>query len=345
MPINFDELPLSAEGKQKLLAKFHSSDDATKSRVLQKVNIPMQLQDQNPGLRSVEPVTDTLKKGLEAYEENAPILEEGLKGAGINPTLAKAAATTFKYIPEIAGGAKGAAEVGPSVVKGAVNMGKAIKSGYTGFRDALKGTGEKEVMALSEKMAELPLKQGAKQEATLALKKTAQKGIQTAEEEAGIGLSNTPSTVIRANLKSPDKVVQFADRMDYMTQNGTKGLEKASTKVLSHYREITKAALKDKTLPQDVKIRLEKSQKVLNEAISSRVPAVGEELSKFKEIQGVLESLGPQFKKEKQMLQLALKKAQNLAKRQQGIRTGAKWATAGGLSGVGMAAAKKLMGS
>ena len=353
MATPFDHLPkfqkLPPEAQKQIMERFSQKPEEEKMQIMGKVGTPMSVQDNDPGLQPVEPVSDLMIKGTAAYKETAPDLENALIESGFNPKIAKAVGATFAHIPEIAGGAKSAIEVGPGLAKGAVSVGKSLKAGYTGVRDAIKGTGQKEVMALSEKAAELPIKQTATQEAALAAKQAAGKGIQAAEEKAGIGLSNTPSTVIRGNLKSPDKVVNFADRMERITKNGPEGLEKASTKVISHFRETTKAALKDKTLPQDVRIRLEKAQTVLNDSLSPRVPEVGQQVNKFKEAIKVLEGLGPQFKKEKHMLELALVKARNLAKTQQGIRTGAKWAAGGGAGGVatgiGYTIGKKLLGS
>lgn len=349
MATPFDHLPkfqrLPDEAKTKILEKFGQKSEAEQMQIMGKIGTPMSVQDQNPGLQSVEPVTDTLKKGLESYKEQAPTLTEGLTEAGFNPKLAQVAGKVFAHVPDIAAGAKGVAEVGPSLVKGAVKMGKAVKSGFTGVKDALKGTGEKQVMRLSEEIAELPIKQTAKQEAALVVKKASHQGIQAAEESAGIGLKNVPSSGIRAATKNPERIAKFADKMDRLTRNGGAALDNASPKVLSNMREFMKAALRDKTLPQDVSIKFKAAQKVVNDKIAKQVPEVGQALGKFKEITQVLETMPAQFKKEKQLLQLALKKAQNLAKTQQGIRTGAKWASVGGATGAGAAIAKKFLGS
>jgi hypothetical protein len=357
MATPFDHLPkfqaLPDDVKAKILDKFNQKPEEEKMQIMGKIGTPMSAQDADPGLKPIEPVTDTLKKGLESYKENAPTLEEGLVGSGINPSLAKVASTVFAHIPDIASLAgsglpvnrvKTVAGVTESlaspVIKGSKSALNAAKAGYITVANAIKGTGEKEAMALSEKLAELPLKQTAKQELAIQTKKAAQKGIQVAEQKAGIGLNSVSSEEISATLKNP---ASFADKMERITSKGVEGLDNASPKVLSSYRETIKAAIADKNLPQGVKVKLMQSQKVLNDAIAKNVPEVGKEMGKFKEIQQVLDNLGPQFKKEKQLLQLALKKAQNLSKTQQGIVKGAKTVALGGAAGAGAYIARKAL--
>ncbi len=252
--------------------------------------------------------------GREAFDVKGERIAEDL-APKVGPHLAAAAGTAFALLPNIAEAAVSIKGMG-AAKKGFTAAGEALAESTVG--KAVRYTGEKGAAELTEKIAALPLKQTAKKELALGVKKTAQEGIQAAEKKAGIGLKTVSSEEIASVLKTPEKVAKYADRTLELANKGM--FDQASPKILNNTRETIKAALADKTLPQGVKIKLMESQKVVNEAIAKNIPEVGEELSKFKDISKVIEELPSQFKREKQSMLLALKRMQNLAKEQARIR-------------------------
>lgn len=280
-------------------------------------------------LESGKPMPAVLQPTSEIFNiagEN--LAEKAAQSFPSHPQLAAAAGTAIQMIPHIVASLpmeKGA-EMG---VEGAKSASKAIAD--TSVGQALRGTGNKAVAALSEKMAELPINQGAKIAESQSLRLAAKKGIQTAEEKAGLGLTQIQG---KRELLSD----AFAAKMARLADLGPEKLaQQANPETLQTLRKTVQMGFKEggENAPLYAK-----ANKAFSDALGLQHPDIQDALSKYAQIEQVIKDLPAQATKEKQMLKLALVKARNLAKSQAGIRK-----TIGTVAtvGIGGAIAERLL--
>lgn len=346
MPTAFDHLDsfknLDNETKQAVLKKFNTLSPEDQQTVMAKIGTPPNVRYAEPGLTPIEPVTDTLKKGLESYKANAPQLTDALTESGtMSPTMAKVVGKTFEHIPDIAM----AVDSAPSIAKAAVSGAKGaaelagsatdtLSTKLGGILDALKGTGQKQVAALTEKAAQLPITQSAKAEMAQGLRQAAKTGIQSAEEQAGLGLTN-----IQGNPKALNQT--FAVRAAKLADMGPEALaEKMDSKTLQFMRKTSELGFKQGGADAPL---YAKAKKAFTDALGLQQPEIKDALTKYQQIEQVISDLPAQFKKEKQALTLALTKARNLAKAQAPIRKTVQYMAGGGAAAAGYRAIKKSL--
>lgn len=215
---------------------------------------------------------------------------------------------------------------------------------------ALRNTGANESMALGEKLAELPLAQTAERVAKEGLKKEAGSAIGKAEKALGIDQATGSASLRRAAVKTAEAATKFADRGAKLSEKGAKRLaEIASPESLQFYRKTAGDALKmhGRSLTNEARNKLMQTQKTFADAIGltkeGAEAGFSEAVNKFAEMDKVIKALPAKFTKEKQLLNLALVKAKNLAKKQAPIRKAAGWTGVGlGTTAVGGAITKML---
>ncbi len=355
MSTPFDHLDkfktLPPEVQSKIVEKFNTLPDEDKQTVMGKINTPMANRGtEGGGLQSVEPITDTLSKGLKSFKENAPLLSDALTEAGINPKLAQFAGKTFEHIPDIAMLAEG----GPSAVKNTVKGAKAIGEAAmeSSFGKALRYTGEKEAGKISEELAALPLRVTEDVTKGKEALTTAGKGIQKAEEVLNIGQKNTSVAGRRVSIDTPEKIVKFADRAEQLAQKGSDRLaEIGHPETLQFYRKTAEDALSKagNTVAKETRNKLYAIKQTFTEAIGKTKEGIeagfDEAMNKYKDIKKLVDALPAEATKEKRTLQLALQKAKNVAKQQARLRTTVGYSTGGAIAlGVGKKAYDKVTG-
>lgn len=346
MATPFDHLEqfksLSPEVQGKIVERFNTLPEDDRHTIMGKINTPMSARGtEGPGLQNVS-LTPLQKTAME--EQGPEEIATGLVGKGFDPKLAAAAGTAFRMIPEALmalPGFKG----GKAAVEGAEVAGK--KLAETGIGKAIRYTGEKEVARISEKIAELPLKQTAKSELAKETLTEAGKGIGKAEKALNIGQSASSASTRRVNIDSPEAITKFADRAAQLANRGAEKLGKVGNpETLQFYRKTAEDALKKggKTLSNETRNKLYQIEQTFGEAIGNtkegKEAGFDSAMSTYKEIQEIIKRLPAEAKKEKQLLQVALVRAQNEAKKQARTR---KLAGAGAVAaGVALAGRKAV---
>lgn len=341
MPTPFDHLEdfktLPPRIQKKVVDKFNTLDPEQKQTVMGKINTPMQMRGLEPGITPVEPVSDLAVKGLESYKQNAPILTEALAESGVNPKLAKVVGKTFEHIPDIAG----LAATGPRVAKAVPEIAKAAAESTIG--KAIWNTGANEVARLTEKVAELPVKQIAKKELAETSLQEAGSEIGKAEKILGIDKSNTSAWLRRSAVKTAEAATKFADRAGKLADKGADRLaELGNPNILQFYRKTASDALSKygNSLAKETKTKLYQIQKTFGEAIGTTTEgsktAFKESVSRYSEMAKLISKLPKESIKEKRLLELALAKAKNIQAKQSGIRKAIGY-TGGAAVGLGVA--------
>lgn len=330
-------------------------EDQERLRLIQIQKRKLQLQQANPDQQPFNPATDDkplepllspFVSGDKPFDTTGEHIATGLAEKGIHPNIAATAGTAFQMIPDLLmtlAGGKGA-KAGATVVKeGAEALGE------TAIGQALKGTGQKAVSALSEKAATLPLKQTLKKTLAESTQKEAGAAIGKAEKLLNIAQKDTSTAARRVVIATPEKMARFADRASRLAEKGADKLaEMASPETLQFYRKTAEDALSraGKTISKEAKNKLYQTKQVFTEAIGKtaegKAAKFNEAVSRYKEIGDVIKKLPAEAKREKQLLTLALQRAKGLAKSQAGIRDVAGKVIGGAATGVGLGGAYKL---
>lgn len=314
---NYKALP--NEVKTKIMDRFNTLPDTDKETIMSKVNTPMGNRGYEKPLQDVS-ITPLTKGEFQKTGEDvaAGMMTKGMINSNIDPYIAATVGTTIAMIPHVA-----AAMVGPKGVKagGEAATGMVEAAANTTVGKAIRQTGTKEAARLTEKIAEVPLKQTAKLEAATMLKKEAGKAIGEAEKGLEIGAKDFSSETMRRVTKSPDRVVRFAERATKLTEKGADWLaDKANPEQLQLFRKTAQQSIKMGKVVDDLtRSKLYEINKVFGEALGKKSTQFGEALGRYKEASAVLDGLPAQFTKEKQLLKLALTKAHNTAAAQMSL--------------------------
>lgn len=315
---NYKSLP--QEAKTKIMARFMALPDADKQTIMSKVNTPMGNRGYEAPLQDVSLTPLTTGEFQKTGEDvSAKMMTKGMINSNIDPYLAATVGTTIAMIPHIA-----AAMIGPKGVKsaGEAATGALEAAGETTVGQAIRQTGAKEVAQISEKLAEVPLKQTAKKTLATAIQKEAGKAIGAAEKELGIGVKDTSSTVMRKVTGNPDKLTRFSDRIKPLLEKGAEWLaEHGTPEQLQLFRKTASQGVKQAgTLIDDgTKATLAEANQVFGQALEKKSANFADAMGRYKEATKVLEELPAQFTKEKQLLKLSLTKAHNVAAAQMSL--------------------------
>lgn len=271
---------------------------------------------------------------------------ETLAQEGLRPPFAR---ESIPVSPEIAAGVGTAVSMTPDIAmsvggpQGAIRQtAGAIKSGIKGMvPEVLKNTGDEQVGMIREKLVELPVKMTEKGKALDTMRGAAKQGIQAAEKAAGIeGAAGMSSSKMEALISNKKSLSNFADRMGRISEKGPAYLaEKADIKTLQRFNKVLQEGIKKGGLNDVTIAQMEKSRAVIKEAIGLKAPGVKEALGSYKTIEEAISALPKEAQAQAKVLRLALRKAQNLAKRQAEARGLLK---KGAAVAVGGAVAKKL---
>ncbi len=345
MPTPFDHdsdfRALPQEVKDKIVEKFNTLAPEQRQTVMNKINTPMQVRAEEPGLQNVSMTPLTQGEFQKTGEDvSASMMTKSMVNAKIDPYLAATVGTTIAMIPHVVTsliGPKGSKTAGETAVAATEAVGS------SSVMQALKGTGKKEVMALTEKAAELPLKQAAKKELVQTTLKEAGTDIGKAEIELGIDKAHNSAALRRSVINNPDKLSRFADRGAKLAEKGADRLaELASPETLQFYRKTAQDGIgaAGRTLSKEAKAKLYEVNKVFTEAIGlskeGGAKAFGEASKRYGELQQVINNLPKEFVKQKRVLELALAKAKNLESSQSGIRKAVGY-TGGAAASLGLA--------
>lgn len=348
MPSPFDHLDsfkkLDPEVQSKINERFSTLSPEDQNKIMSKVNTPMESRGFDEPIKDIS-ITPLTKGEFQKTGEDvsAHMMTKGMINASIDPYLAATVGTTIAMIPHVA-----AAMIGPKgakkTVEGAEMAGKALAESSIG--QAIKGTGKAEVARLTEKAAELPLKQTAKSNLAQETLQVAKKGIQTTEEKLGLGMDQMDlGSQFEKIVSNKQQLSAFANKASKMADMGVDKLSEMNPSNLQTMRKIAQEGLKKggENLNDLSRVQLSKAKKVFTEALEMAKPEIKDALSKYKDIQKVINDLPAKFKEEKQTLQLALVKARNLARKQAPIRKGAAIVAGGALAATGAYEARKLI--
>lgn len=327
MPTPFDHMDsfksLDPDTQKQIMDKFSSLSDEDKQTVMSKANTPMQLRASEGATPIAGPITTALTLGVGGASEGAASELPAIARVGKN--IIETPAKTIEA----------ARSIGEIALEGVKRIGGGIGEAANSIGNALKGTGEDAVAALTEKKASLPLEQAAKSNTLNIMQQAAKNEIQTAEEKAGIGLTNVQPN---QNVLSP----AFAARAAKISDLGADRLAASmDSRTLQLMRKTTSLGFKQGGAEAPL---YAKANKVFTEALSKQQPEVGTALSKYNDIQKVINDLPDQFANQKQMLNLALAKAKNLAKSQAVVKQAVKYAGGGTAAALGYNAVKKSLG-
>lgn len=316
MATPFDHLDsfqkLDPETKAKVMDRFNTLGEEDKQKVMSKINTPMSVRDSDPGLQDVSITPLTQGEFQKTGEDvSAHMMTKGMINSNIDPYLAATVGTAIAMIPHVA-----ASMIGPSGAKAASKAVDAV--GESGVVQAIKGTGSKQVMALNEKMAELPIKQAAKKELANTTLQAAKTGIGEAEANAGVGANQLDvNSEFQRIISSKEKLSAFANRASKLADMGADKLSQMSSETLQTFRKLSQEGLKASGSLNDLsRNQLYKAKQVFTNALAQREPEIGDAMSRYNDIQKVINSLPASAKAQKQTLQLALVKAKNLAQQQ-----------------------------
>lgn len=300
-----------------------------------------------PGGIATPPIPGTLEQAkagvFENMNEAGELIAEGLASGPLktNPKLAAAVGTMYQVLPDVilstiplGGRAVKAAKV---PVKAAKAVGKAVKE--TKLGKAIRFTGAKEVERLTEKKAIEAVKSGEKAEVLGKLKKEAGEAIGEAEKALGIDISKIPSRGLKAIAKGQEGVVRFADRVSRLANKGAKKLaEIGDPKQLQFFRKAAEEALeKGKvSLTKSAQVKLFQAKKAFTEAISLRGKQFKEAMSRFDDVQKIINKLPAEKATQKRILERQLATARRKASEQARTRL---WA-----GGTAVLAAASLLG-
>ncbi len=261
-------------------------------------------------------------------DKGGGLIAKSLSNMGLDPNMAVAVGKAFSSIPtmaEMAAGSNPGVEGGKAVLNAASAATGALKEGLGGVVDAVKGTGNDAVAALTERQASLPLQQAAKKASLAELKTQAGAAIQAAEKKAGIGLSDTSTANIRSMIDTPAKITSFADKAGSLADKGAETLsQKATTNVLQMYRKAAEQAI-EKAGPDMTPGALNKlyqTKQVFTDAIGLQHPEFAEAMGRYKDVVQAEKAMPGLNQTETLTNQLATVKAQNLARKQAAIRKG-----------------------
>lgn len=225
----------------------------------------------------------------------------GEKGAefaakkGINPTLAAASGTAIQMIPD----ALLAAKAVKPLAKGA-ELVKSIG------KNLIKGPNAEEIAAAQQTLKELPIKLRQKTAILEELDKAARKGIGIAEEKAGLSMKEIPQV--------PKDVTGFANEMKVYSQYTPEQLKEViPVERLQELKKIAQVAKRGNILPEEQAFINQGVEKI-DQAIAQTNPEIGQELSKFREIQDSLKSLPEETKAKKETLTALINKLKTEAK-------------------------------
>lgn len=321
----FDHMPefqaLDPDTKNQIMTKYQTLSPEDQQTVMSKANTPMQLRASEGITETEGPITTALTLGVGGTQA-------GVEGLGVAARVGRNIVKTPERTIEAA------RAVGDLALEGVRGLGGVIGKAA----DAFKGTGAKAVANLTEKAAELPLKQAAKSEMAQGLRMEAKQGIQAAEEKVHLGLTDIQGD---AKVLSP----AFAAKAAKLADMGAETLaSKMSSEALQTLRKTSDLGFKQGGADAPL---YAKAKKVAADALGLQQPHIKEALSRYSEIEKVISELPASFKKEKATLKLALTKARNLAMEQkQTLKTTkelAKKAAVGAAAGLGFGVANKII--
>lgn len=328
-------MALTPEQKLQLIAELQQRPDITPEQK-QRLGIlwtkQLQKQDQPAQDVSMTPVT---KPDLNQAGESIATSKFGQE----HPIVGAAAGTVVSEADTLIPGALG-------LTKSAL-LAKGARGAVSKMTpEVLKSTGAEQVSALQEKAAELPVRFAEKAKMLEGLKEQAKTGIGMAEKAAGIeGMGGMPSSAMESLISNKDRLAKFADKMDSLTKKGAEYLaEKADLQTLQRFNKILQEGGKKGGLNDLTIANMNQSRTVIKDAIGLKAPGVKESLSAYKTIEQAIESLPKDQQLAAKSLRLALKKAQNLAKRQGSARKLAGKVVGGAATGLGLGVGAKMAG-
>jgi hypothetical protein len=337
---------LDPDTKDQITSKFNSMSPEDQQMIMSKANTPMQNRGLEPGAQDIS-LTPLTKGEFQKTGEDvsAKMMTKGMINANIDPYLAATVGTTIAMIPHIV-----ASLVGPKGAKTASEGASAITEAVaeSPIAKAIMGTGTKEVAALTEKVAELPIRQVSKMTMAQGVKTAAKQGIQSAEESAGLGIDQLGAgSAFQKIVSNKEQLSAFAERAARITDMGAEKLAGSmDSRTLQTMRKVAQEGLKNggENINDLSRVQLSKAKKVFSDALEMQQPELKDALSKYRDIEKVIQDLPARFKQEKQTLTLALVKARNLAASQAPIRKGAAIVAGGALAGGGAYEMRKALG-
>jgi len=202
---------------------------------------------------------------------------EALARKGVNPYISAGIGTVAAFAPDIIAAASAPAELGASKLR---NM--ATKS-------KLPGTLEQLSSARSLKAAE-PIKAINKRQVLEDMLHTSRKSLEALEKEYGLGLKKIPSI--------PKDTAGFAEAMrSFSDKTPEQLLEVLPIEELQNLKKIAQVTKRGALLPEESAF-INKGVERIDQAIGMKIPALAEELSRFRQISDVLEEITPNLRKQ-----------------------------------------------